>query len=64
VCELRGNKREQAWPGMRINDVRSRNYYWPCLVIVLKHKCLILPDSEYAMKMEVHKSSFVGFSFL
>ena len=26
MCELRGNKREQAWPGMRINDVRSRNY--------------------------------------
>jgi len=38
---------------MKIHDVWSRNYDQPCLVIDLRHKSLILPDSEYAMKMEV-----------
>jgi len=54
VCELKGNKREQAGPGRRINDASNSNYYQQCLVIVLRHKSLILPDSEYAMKTRVH----------
>ena len=53
VCALKGNKIEQACPGMRINDLSNCNYYYPCSVVVLRHKILILPDSEYAMKIQV-----------
>jgi len=51
--KLKGNKRAQAWSGTRINDVSNSNYYKPCFVREYRHKSLILPDSEYAMKMQV-----------
>jgi len=35
MCELKGNKREQAWPGARINDASNHKYCSPSLVIIL-----------------------------